>query len=652
MNEKNETARPTPAPPNVNVTGADSPPANENHHAPSKANFLGLAVGSIGVVYGDIGTSPLYAFREALHHTTADGIITRQEVLGVVSLLIWALTLVVTLKYVLFVMYADNKGEGGTLSLVALVRGAIGGRGGFAVIVGILGASMFFGDAVITPAMSVLSAVEGLEVVQPAFAPYVVPITLVILVMLFAFQSSGTGRVGALFGPITTFWFLSLGALGILHISDDPSVFEALSPWTAVRFVLDHGLMSLVVIGSVFLAVTGAEALYADMGHFGRRPIQAAWLVLVFPSLALNYLGQGALVLSHPQASENPFFLMVPEVLRLPFIVLATVATIIASQAVITGAFSLTQQAVQLGLLPRIESRHTSETLAGQIYLPRVNWMLLAGVLALVIFFKSSSGLASAYGISVTGEMVMSSLLAFIVVWKAWKWPLPVAVLIVAPFLSAEIVFLSANMLKVLDGGYVPLTLAICAATSMWTWVRGTSIVYEKAHRENIPLADLLKMLGKSHPVRVPGTAVFLTSDPFLAPSALMHNLKHNTVLHTQNIVLTVNVSTAPRLVDDQRIRIEQLDDTFQLITLNFGYMETPNVTKALMSCRKQGVKFDIMATSFFLNHRSFKPASQSAMPLWQTRLFIALSRWAANATDFYRLPSNRVLELGQQLTV
>jgi KUP system potassium uptake protein len=645
---QNAAAQPAGAP----AVNAEVTPSTEGEHGPRKAGIFSLAVGSIGVVYGDIGTSPLYAFREALHHTAADGLITRAEVLGVVSLLIWALTLVVTLKYVLFVMYADNKGEGGTLSLVALVKGAIGGKGGFAVLVGILGASMFFGDAVITPAISVLSAVEGLEVVQPVFSHYVVPITIVILVLLFTFQSSGTGRVAALFGPITTFWFLSLGVLGLMHVADDPGVFIALSPLTAVHFILNHGTLSLVVIGSVFLAVTGAEALYADMGHFGRRPIQLAWLMLVFPSLALNYLGQGALVLSHPQAVDNPFFLMVPEPLRLPFIVLATIATIIASQAVITGAFSLTQQAVQLGLLPRIESRHTSETLAGQIYLPRVNWMLLTGVLALVIFFRSSSGLASAYGISVTGEMVMSSLLAFIVVWKAWKWPLPLAVLIVSPFLSAEIVFLSANMLKVLDGGYVPLTLAICVATSMWTWVRGTSIVFEKAHRENIPLSDLLKMLSKSHPVRVPGTAVFLTSDPYLAPSALMHNLKHNTVLHAKNIVLTVNVATTPRYADDQRTRIEALSDDFTSITLNFGYMETPNVPKALMHCRKQGLKFDIMATSFFLNHRSFKPAAQSAMPLWQTRLFIALSRWAANATDFYRLPSNRVLELGQQLTV
>ncbi|WP_237151463.1 potassium transporter Kup [Oryzibacter oryziterrae] len=638
----------TPASP-VQTNGSDISAEHETHLP--KSSVTALALGSIGVVYGDIGTSPLYAFREALRHTATDGI-TRAEVTGVVSLLIWALTLVVTLKYVLFVMYADNKGEGGTLSLVALVRGAIGARGGFAVIVGILGASMFFGDAVLTPAISVLSAVEGLEVVTPQFREFVVPVTIGILVILFIFQSSGTGRVAALFGPITAFWFLCLAGLGLMHVTDDPAILYALLPTSALSFVLDHGILALVVIGSVFLAVTGAEALYADMGHFGRKPIQLAWFALVFPSLALNYLGQGAMVLAHPNAVDNPFFLMVPGPVRIPFVILATVATIIASQAVITGAFSLTQQAVQLGLLPRLETRHTSETQAGQIYLPRVTWILLTGVLLLVVFFKSSSALASAYGISVTGEMVMSSILAFIVVWKAWKWSLPVAILVVAPFLSMEIVFLSANMLKVFDGGYVPLTLAACMAICMWTWVRGSRIVYEKSHKENIPLLDLVKMLAKSHPVRVPGTAVFLTSDPDIAPSALMHNLKHNTVLHTKNIILTVHVATAPRLSDDQRIKIEALSDDFTRVRLNFGYMESPNVPKAMALCRKQGVKFDIMSTSFFLNRRTFKASPTSGMPMWQDRLFIALTRSAANATDFYHIPTNRVVELGQQITV
>ncbi len=376
---------------------------------------------------------------------------------------------------------------------------------------------------------------------------------------------------------------------GATHVSDDPAILHALNPLSAAEFVVEHGFLALIVIGSVFLAVTGAEALYADMGHFGRPPIRFAWFVLVFPSLTLNYLGQGALVLSNPAAMENPFFLLVPESLRLPYVILATVATVIASQAVITGAFSLTQQAVQLGLLPRLESRHTSETQAGQIYLPRVNWILLAGVLALVVFFKSSTALANAYGISVTGEMVMSSLLAFVVVWKAWKWPLGLAVAIVAPFLSLELIFLSANLLKVFDGGWMPITLAACISLSMWTWVRGTRIVYEKSHRESVPLADLVKMLARSHPVRVPGTAVFLTSDPEIAPSALMHNLKHNTVLHAKNVVLTVKVSTAPRVGEESRIKIEPLNDDFTKVVLTFGYMEQPNVPRRSRSAASRG---------------------------------------------------------------
>ncbi len=634
--------------PGVAETPPNGHPENSGHR---KAGLFATAIGSVGVVYGDIGTSPLYAFREALVHSAGGGI-TRDEVTGVVSMLIWALTLVVTLKYILFLLLADNRGEGGTLSLVALARGAIGPKAGFVFIIGVIGASMFYGDAVITPAISVLSAIEGLKLVTPALNDAVVPITVLILVVLFAFQSYGTGRVATFFGPITTFWFLCMAVSGGIHVSDDPGILHALNPVSAINFVLDHGFLALIVLGSVFLAVTGAEALYADMGHFGRRPIRFAWFLLVFPSLTLNYLGQGALVLHDPSAIENPFFLLVPEALRLPFVILATVATIIASQAVITGAFSLTQQAVQLGLLPRLETRHTSETQAGQIYLPRVNWMLLAGVLVLVVYFRSSTALASAYGISVTGEMVMSSLLAFVVVWKAWKWPLGFAVALVAPFLALELIFLSANMLKVLDGGYVPLTLAAVIAISMWTWVRGTRIVFDKSRRESVPLADLVKMLGKSHPVRVPGTAVFLTSDPEIAPSALMHNLKHNTVLHAKNVVLTVKVTTSPRVSEEQRIKIDPLNEDFTRVVLTFGYMEQPNVPKALALGRKHGLKFDIMSTSFFLNRRSFRASPQSGMPLWQDRLYIALTRAAANATDFYRIPSNRVVELGQQFTV
>jgi KUP system potassium uptake protein len=439
---------------------------------------------------------------------------------------------------------------------------------------------------------------------------------------------------------------------GLVHIADDTAIFHALNPLSGAAFVLEHGWLALIVIGSVFLAVTGAEALYTDMGHFGRGPIQAAWLLLVFPALTLNYLGQGALVLAHPEAIDNPFFLLVPEWARLPYVILATVATVIASQAVITGAFSLTQQAVQLGLLPRIESRHTSWVHSGQIYLPKVNWLLLAGVLMLVISFRSSSALASAYGISVTGEMVMSSLLAFVVVWKAWRWPLALAVALVAPFLMLELVFLSANLLKVFDGGYIPLLIAGLATLAMVTWVRGTRIVFDKSHRESVPIADLSRMLKTSRAVRVPGTAVFLTSDPETAPSALMHNLKHNGVLHAQNVILTVKVATLPRVSDDQRVKIDSSVEDFTRIQLTYGYMEQPNVPKALGQCRRLGLKFDIMATSFFLNRRSFKASPTSGLPTWQDRIYIALTRQAANATDFYRIPSNRVVELGQVFTV
>jgi KUP system potassium uptake protein len=474
----------------------------------------------------------------------------------------------------------------------------------------------------------------------------------VILIALFAAQSHGTGMVGRFFGPVMVVWFVCMGAAGLWHIADDPEIFRALSPFEAVAFIWEHGLLALVVLGSVFLAVTGAEALYADMGHFGRRPIQASWLFFAFPALTLNYLGQGALVLAHPDTISNPFFLMAPDALRLPFVLLATVATVIASQAVITGAYSLTRQAVQLGLLPRMASHHTSETQAGQIYMPKVNWVLLAGVLLLVVYFGSSSALASAYGISVTGEMVVTSLLAFIVVWKVWARPFWLAAALVVPFLVLELVFLGSNMLKVLDGGYIPLALAIFITVCMWTWVRGTRIVYEKAHRESVPLADLVRMITKGKVARVPGTAVFLTSDPEIAPSALMHNLKHNGVLHALNVIMTVHVSTAPRVPEDRRVTIEPLDDDFVKVQLTFGYMEEPNVPKALAKCRKQGLKFDIMSTSFFLNRRSFRPSPASGMPIWQDRLYIALTRQAADATNFYRIPSNRVVELGQQFTV
>jgi KUP system potassium uptake protein len=617
----------------------------------AKDGYWTLMVGSIGVVFGDIGTSPLYALRESLMHTSHDGL-HRAEVLGVVSLLVWALIFVVTVKYVLFLMRADNNGEGGTLSLLALVERALEGRTTFIFVVGALGAALFYGDAMITPAVSILSAVEGLKLVTPVFEPYVLPLTIVIIVALFAVQSRGTEAVAKWFGPITALWFAVMAVAGLTHIFDDPGIFAALNPYHAVYFLLAHGHVGFVVLGSVFLAVTGAEALYADMGHFGRAPIRGGWFCVVFPALTLNYLGQGALVLAHPAALENPFFLLVPEWALLPTVVLATVATVIASQAVITGAFSLTQQAVNLGLLPRLEIRHTSETQAGQIYLPRVNRLLLLGVLLLVLLFKTSSNLASAYGIAVTGSMVVDSVLAFVVLWRFWHWPAPLAALTILPFIAVESVFMSANLLKLFDGGYVPVTFAALMTIVMWTWVRGTSIAFEKSRRDSVPVNDLIRMLARSKPFRPPGTAVFLTSDPETAPAALLHNLKHNHVMHLQNIILTVKTARTPTVPEENRIYIDKLDDNFTRLVMTFGYMEAPNLPRALGQCRKQGLKFDIMSTTFFVGRRTFRAAAKSEMTRWQERLFIAMSRDAANATEYYSIPAGRVVELGQQITV
>jgi KUP system potassium uptake protein len=627
-----------------------APTAVETGEPPASA-FWKLVLGSIGVVYGDIGTSPLYALREALSAAGRDGL-APSEVIGIVSLLIWTLVLIVTLKYVVLILRADNRGEGGTLTLLALAQRAIGGRTRLIFGLGIAGAALFYGDAIITPAISVLSAVEGLELVAPHFDPWVLPITLAILFALFWVQSGGTGRVSALFGPVTLTWFLVMAALGLLHAGDRPLIFAALNPGAAGAFLMTHGLGALPVMGAVFLAVTGAEALYADMGHFGRGPIRAAWLGLVFPALALNYLGQGSLVLANPAAAANPFFLLAPGWGLLPLVLLATCATVIASQAVISGAYSLTQQAVQLGLLPRLEIQHTSESQVGQIYMPRVNWALLAAVLALVLLFRESSALASAYGIAVTGTMVITSLLAFVVFRRAWHWPLAGAVAVVAPLLLVELVFLIANLAKFVDGGYVPLLIAAAVGALMVTWMRGTAIVQRKARVGSSSLEALIGMLKKSRVARAPGTAVFLTSDPDLAPSALMHNLKHNHVLHDRNVIVTVKVTTTPRVPDAERAELEQLTEHFWRIGLTFGYMEQPNVPRALALARQNGLSFELMSTSYFLNRRSFRPSPASIMPVWQDKLFIAMTKAASDASSFYRLPSNRVLELGQQLVV
>jgi KUP system potassium uptake protein len=614
--------------------------------------FWALTLGSIGVVFGDIGTSPLYAFREAVAGAAQGQPITRVIVLGVLSLILWALFIVVTAKYVLLLLRADNNGEGGTLSLMALGQRALGRRSWPLLALGVVGASMFIGDSMITPAISVLSAVEGLKLATPALEHYVVPLTVFILVVLFAVQSGGTARVASAFGPVMVVWFATLAVMGLVHISDDPSVLAAINPWYALDFLLTHGTIGLVALGAVFLAVTGGEALYADLGHFGRKPIQAGWLYFVLPSLLINYFGQGALVLSDPAAIENSFYRMVPEILLLPLVGLATAATVIASQAVITGAYSLTRQAVQLGLLPRFEVRYTSETHAGQIYLPRVNRLLLIGVLLLVLLFRTSSNLASAYGIAVSTTMVADGIMGFVVIWKLWNWRAATAAALIVPFVVVDMTFFSANLLKLLEGAWVPLLFGLAMAIMIWTWRRGSAILIVKTRRIEVPLNDLIKSLEKRPPHIVKGTAVFLTSDPSFVPTALLHNLKHNKVLHEHNVILTIETAQTPRVGLAERVRMETISERFATVRLRFGFMESPNVPKALVIARKLGWQFDIMSTSFFVSRRALKPSAQSGMPLWQDHLFIAMSRSANDATDYFQIPTGRVVEVGTQVTI
>ncbi|MEZ5780875.1 MAG: potassium transporter Kup [Rhizobiaceae bacterium] len=607
---------------------------------------------ALGVVYGDIGTSPIYAFREALMASAGGQVASREDILGVLSLIIWALTIIVTIKYIIFVLRADNHGEGGILSLMALARGAMKGRPAFILFIGILGASLFYGDAVITPAISVLSAVEGMKVVTPAFEPYVVPLTLVILAILFAAQRLGTGSVGIVFGPVTLVWFLAIGASGLMHIFEDPEILLAINPYYIFGFLTHQPDVAFVTIGAIFLAVTGAEALYADLGHFGRKPIVLAWLAIVFPCLLLNYVGQGAFVLADGGVIGHPFFEMNRGWTLLPMVVLATAATVIASQAVISGAFSLTRQAIQLNILPRQQVQHTSETHQGQIYLPRVNLLLAIVVMMLVVGFGESSQLASAYGISVTGNMLVTTGLLFVVMTRIWKWPLAAAVVLTAVFALIDMGFFLSNIVKVFDGGWASLAVAFTIIVIMSTWVRGSRLLFEKTRKNEIPLDFIAGNLAKKPPHLVDGTAVFLTGDPLSAPTAMMHSLKHYKVLHKQNVVLSIVTAQTPSVRDSERVTIEKLNDLFLRVRMNFGYMEQPNVPKALAICRKQGWKFDIMTTSFFLSRRSLKPSPNAGMPLWQDKLFILLARTATDATEYFQIPTGRVVEVGTQVTI
>jgi KUP system potassium uptake protein len=611
-----------------------------------------LTLGALGVVYGDIGTSPIYAFREALVASSGDGVASRDAVLGVLSLIVWALTIIVTVKYIGFVLRADNRGEGGTLSLMALARSSFSNRSSAILLIGILGAGLFYGDAVITPAISVLSAVEGLKVITPAFDPFVVPLTLLILAILFSVQRFGTGLVAKVFGPVTALWFLAIGYSGLIHIIDDPEILLALNPWQGLGFLVRSPEVAFITIGAIFLAVTGAEALYADLGHFGRRPIVLAWLAIVFPCLLLNYFGQGAFVLSHGGAIGHPFFEMNEGWMLVPMVALATAATVIASQAVISGAFSLTRQAVQLNLLPRFEIQHTSHMQSGQIYLPRVNLLLALVVMMLVIGFGESSELASAYGISVTGNMLMTTILLYVVMTRIWKWPIATAIALTAVFAIIDIGFFVSNIVKVLDGGWASLVVACSVVLIMTTWVRGIRQLFEKTRKNEIPLDFLAGSMAKKPPQLVPGTAVFLTSDPQSAPTAMMHSLKHYKVLHQQNVILTVVTAPQPFVPDADRVKLEPINDLFMRISLTFGFMERPNIPRALAICRKQGWKFDIMSTSFFLSRRALKASPSSGMPVWQDKMFIGLARTAADATEYFQIPTGRVVEIGTQVAI
>ena len=644
----------------IGSSAADAPAEgvhNGNGEAKRPGLFM-LGLGSLGVVFGDIGTSPLYAFRIAA--TTGagpEGALDRVTVLGVLSLILWALALIVSAKYVMLLMRADNNGEGGTLSLMALAQRGLREHGKkkaarWLFVLGMLGAALFYADAMITPAISVLAAVEGLTVSAPHLQSAVVPIALVVLIALFSFQRTGTQRVSAFFGPITALWFLVLAVAGIGGIMRDPSVLLAFSPHYAIMFLATHEIVGFITLGAVFLAVTGTEALYADLGHFGRRPMWLAWFAVVFPSLVLNYLGQAALVLNEPGTLENPFFLLFPEWAVIPVVILATCATVIASQAVITGAYSLARQAIQLGLLPRMRILFTSETTTGQIYIPRINWLMFTAVVILVLLFASSAKLALAYGIAVSAAMVVDSILAFIVVRYLWNRSIALAAGLLVPFLFIELNFVAANSVKVVSGGWVPIMIAAVLMIAMLTWRRGTAILSEKAVRQEVSLGDLVTRLDAKPPNRVPGTAIFLTGDPEGAPTALLHNLKHNKIIHERNVILTIRTEGTPRVRPDDRVTIEELSPTFQRVALSYGYMETPNVLKGIAACRKQGLSFDIMSTSFFLSRRSLKASLHSGMPLWQDKLFIALAGSADSATDYFHIPAERVVEIGAQITI
>ena len=629
--------------------------AHGGAHGHGNASLAGLVLGAIGVVFGDIGTSPLYTLKQAFspHY----GLIANHDtVLGILSLIFWSLMLVVTLKYVTIIMRADNNGEGGIMALMALAQRSLrkGGRSTYLVgILGVFGASLFFGDGVITPAISVLSAVEGLEVAAPELSEWIVPIALLVLVALFATQRFGTEKVGRVFGPVTFVWFVVLAVLGVMNILHEPEVLQAINPIWALRFFVDHQVGGIFILGAVVLAVTGGEAIYTDMGHFGARPIRLAWYFFVLPALMLNYLGQGALVLEDPSAIRNPFYVGVPEWGRMPMVVLATAATVIASQAVITGGFSVARQAMQLGSIPRMAIRHTSRDTIGQIYIPAINWSMMVIVVGLVLGFGNSSALATAYGISVSMTMLIDTLLLAIVaraLWPTWRWwVLPLCVV----FFVGDVGFVIANGAKIFQGGWFPVVLGVALFTLLRTWRHGRQLLHEEVRKEGIQLDTFLPGLMLAPPVRVPGTAVFLTADKDVVPHALLHNLKHNKVLHERNVFLTVETLDIPYAEPGRRLRISEIGNDFHRVLIRFGFMETPDVPLALMrSCDQGGIHFDPMETTYFASRETIVASRHRGMPIWRDKLFAVMHRNAAPASGFFRIPGNRLVELGSQVEI
>jgi len=651
---------------NITATGAavaEPPPESHQGHHHAQGSLAKLAIGAIGIVYGDIGTSPIYAFRETFaghHHLVPDTL----HIYGVLSLIFWSMMIIVTLKYVSIIMRADNKGEGGSLALLALINRSVSGGGkerkkwtGGIVLLGVFATALFYGDSMITPAISVLSAVEGLTTVNPAMGKYVIPLAIGILVGLFAIQSRGTAKVGLMFAPIMLIYFLALAVLGVMHIMGHPAVlYEMLNPWNAVQFYLFQPLPAFIAMGSVVLAVTGAEALYADMGHFGRNPIRVSWLVFVLPALLLNYMGQGAMLLSQDPAQaletvKNPFFYLAPEMFRLPLVLLATAATIIASQAVISGAFSVTQQAIQLGFIPRLRITHTSEKARGQIYIPIVNWALMVMVILLVLTFQSSSNLAAAYGIAVTGAMMIDSVLIGVVLFSLWHWNKAASIAVLAIFFFIDLLYFSANLLKVPDGGWFPLLIGAIAFTLLTTWARGRKLMIDRMNEAALPMEVFIKSASTSA-TRVPGTAVFMTTSMTGVPHALLHNLKHNKVLHERVMLLTVRIEDIPFVTEDRRIETKDYSAGFFRIILRYGFMEEINVPTALADIKGIGTQCKMMDTSFFLARQTLLPSARPGMAIWRERLFAWMLRNAESAMEFFKLPTNRVIELGSQVEI